>query len=257
MRSKAMIRNTLVGLVMTAAAGASASFDRPIKVEHREEKQMKYYDTKFARGVRAIFYNFRDGALGLINNGFQLAEGLGAAGLIAGGKITVFASDLVGFVDDNIFTRPILRGLFSDMLEIWAYDFYRSAKGMMLMSHELDDIAIVVDRDEYINDDCIFKTRLYLRPWVVLIVPTTLIADGLIRPAGSLAKMFSIRRFTDMEIPDVPDQLDAYGLRLIWKSYNWKFFLPIPQEDEPDLRIYTEEEITGIKAPGPMRRPIE
>ena len=31
----------------------------------------------------------------------------------------------------------------------------------------------------------------------------------------------------------------------------------IPDEDEPDLRIYTEEEIVGLQPPGPMLRPAE
>jgi len=255
MGAKAMVRGALVGLLMTAVTVAYGSFDRPIKVSREDEKEMKYYDTKFSRGVRAVFYNFRDGSLGLFQNVGQLVSGVGAGTLILVGKTVVLAGDVVGFADDNLITRPFFRGVFSDIIEQLSYYPFRCAKGLMLMSHEMDDIPIVTDRAEYINNDVVFKSRLYLRPWAVVVLPTTILADGLIRPVGSLAKLFSLRRFTDMQIEDIPDQLDHFGLRMILRAWNQRFFLPIPEEDEPDLRIYTEEEIVGIKPPGPMKRP--
>jgi len=257
MKAKAMARGVMAGLLMLAVTVSYGSFDRPVKITHKEEKEIKYYDTKFSRGVRAVFYNFRDGALGLGQNVAQLVAGVGSGALIFTGKAVVLAGDVVGFADDNLITRPFFRGFISDLIEELSYIPFRAAKGIMLMSHEMDDVAIVVDRQEYIDDDVIFKSRLYLRPWAVIVIPATILSDGLIRPVGSLAKMFSLRRFTDMQIRDIPTQLDQFGLRVILKAYNQKFFLPIPEEDEPDLRIYTEEEIVGIKPPGMMKRPKE
>jgi hypothetical protein len=83
------------------------------------------------------------------------------------------------------------------------------------------------------------------------------VGDGIIRPAGSIAQIFSMRRFTDMAVRDIPGQLDEYGLQMIFNAYNQKLFFPIPEEQEPDLRIYTEEEIVGIQPPGPMLREME
>jgi len=252
MRAKAVVRAVLTGLVLAAAA-ASWAFDRPIKITHAQEKEMKYYDTKFSRGVRAIFYNLRDGSLGLIQNVWQLGAGTTAGVLLPTGKTLVLAGDVVGMFDDNLLTRPFLRGIFSGIFEELSYVPFRGAKGLMLMTHEMDDIPIVTDRQEFITHATPFKARLYLRPWAVIVLPATAIGDGVIRPVASIAKTFSIRRFTDMEIADIPSQLDEFGLRLIWKAYNHRFFLPIPEEEEPDLRIYTEEEVVGLKLPAPAK----
>jgi len=253
MRAKAVLRGVLAGLLLAAVA-TSWSFDRPIKITHPEEKEMKYYDTKFSRGVRAIFYNVRDGSLGLVQNVWQLGAGVTAGVLIPTGKTLVLAGDVVGMFDDNLVTRPFFRGIVSGILEEASYLPYRGAKGIMLMTHEMDDIAIVTDHEEFIAKGTPFKSRLYLRPWAVIVLPATAVGDGIIRPVGSIAKIFSIRRFTDMEIKDVPSQLDEFGLRLIWKAYNHRFFLPIPEEEEPDLRIYTEEEVVGLKLPAPAKK---
>jgi len=257
MRWKVVFRNTLAGLLLAATATSFASFDRPIKVTHKENKEIKYYDTKFQRGVRSIFYNFRDGTLGLIQNAWQFGNGVAACGEIAVGKVLVFAGDVVGFVDDNILTRYIFRGIISDTIEEGSYYPFRLAKTQMLVTHEMDDIPIVINRSEYTDDDVVFKSRLYLRPWVVIVLPATLVGDGIIRPAASLAKLLSIRRFTDMQAEDIPTKLDRYGLQMIFDAYNHKLFFPIPKEEEPDLHIYTEEEVVGIKPPGPMHRPAE
>jgi hypothetical protein len=255
MGAKAIVRGVLAGLVLTAVTMSYGSFDRPIKITSKDDKEVKYYDTKFARGVRSVFYNFRDGSLGLIQNVWQLGTGVAAGSLILPGKVLVFAGDVVGFADDNIFIRPFLRGIVSDTIEEISYFPFRQAKGIMLMTHELDDISIVPDREEYVDDDVVFKTRLYLRPYTFVVVPVTVISDGVIRPIGNIAKIFSLRRFTDMEVEDVPDRIDRFGLRMIMKAYNLKFIFPIPEEEEPDIRVYTEEEVSGVKPPGPMRRP--
>jgi hypothetical protein len=250
---KAIFRVALTGLLLAAVTVAYGSFDRPIKVTSETDKEAKYYDSKFSRGVRSIFYNVRDGSLGLVQNVWQLGAGLAAGTLIVPGKAAVLAGDVVGFADDNIFTRPILRGIVSDTIEEFSYFPFRHAKGIMLMTHEMDDISIVVDRLDYVDDDVVFKSRLYLRPYAIIVVPATLLSDGLIRPIGNIAKIFSLRRFTDMGVEDIPDRIDQFGLRMILKAYNMKFWLPIPAEEEPDLRIYTEEEIVGIRPPGPIR----
>lgn len=251
-----LLRGAVAMAMMAVVTAAYGSFDRPIKVTH-EKEQIKYYDTKFQRGVRKVFYNLRDGTLGLVQNAWQLGNGLCAGAGIVTGKALVFAGDVVGFADDNIITRPIFRGIVSDIIEEISYCNFRGVKTCMLVTHELDDIAIVIDRKEYTDDNVVFKKRLYLRPWAVIVLPATVVGDGIIRPAGSLAKALSIRRFTDMAIEDVAGQLDRCGLQMIFKAYNKKLFLPIAGEEEPDLRIYTEEEIVGLKPPGPMLRPTE
>jgi len=255
MGAKTIFRGAVAGLLLAVVTISYGSFDRPIKVTSQDNKEVKYYDTKFSRGVRGVFYNIRDGALGLVQNTWQLGMGVAAGSLILPGKVVVFTGDMVGFADDNIFVRPLLRGIVSDIIEEISYFPFRQAKGIMLMTHELDDIAIVVDHGEYVDDDCIFKSRLYLRPYAVIVLPATVISDGFIRPLASVAKIFNLRRFTDMDVEDVPDRLDQFGLRLIRKAYNMRFFLPIPGEEEPDVRVYTEEELVGIKPPGPMRHP--
>lgn len=247
----------LTGLLMAAVTVSYGSFDKPIKVTHTGDEDIKYYDTKFQRGVRKVCYNVRDGALGLARNGWELVNGVCSGVGIVVGKTTVLAGDLVGFVDDNIITRHILRGIVSDTIEEVSYVVMRKTKTVMLVTHEMDDIPIVIDRYEYTDDDVIFKSRLYLRPWGVIVLPATVVSDGVIRPAGSVAKLLSIRRFTDMEVEDIPGRLDRYGLQMIFNAYNRKLFLPIPDEEEPDLRIYTEEEIVGLQPPGPMLRPTE
>jgi len=250
MRAKAILRNAVAGLLLTAVSVSYGSFDRPIKVTSEADKEAKYYDSKFARGVRSVFYNVRDGALGLFQDAWQLGMGLAAPALIPPGKALVFAGDVVGFVDDNLFIRPLLRGMFSDIIEEISFFPFREARGIMLMTHELDDIAIVSDHEEYVRSDVIFKTRLYLRPYLMFVVPATVISDGIIRPIGNVAKIFSLRRFTDMDVEDVPDRIERFGLHMIMKAYNMKFFLPIPEEEEPDLRVYTDEEISGVRPPG-------
>jgi hypothetical protein len=257
MRAKAIFRSALTVLLLVAVTTAYGSFDRPIKVTHKDDEEIKYYDTKFSRGVRAIFYNLRDGTLGLIQNARQLCAGVVSGCGIAVGKTAVLTGDLVGFVDDNIITRHIFRGIVSDNIEQCSYLIFRKVKGIMLVTHELDDIPIVIDREEYLDDDVIFKSRLYLRPWAVIVLPATVVSDGVIRPAGSIAKIFSMRRFTDMQVDDIPSRLDQFGMQMIFDAYNQKMFFPIPDEEEPDLRIYTEEEIVGIQPPGPMLRPME
>lgn len=257
METRAMFRGMVTGLLLAAVATAYGSFDRPIKVTHKEDEQIKYYDTKFHRGVRKIFYNFRDGTLGLAQNAVQLGSGVVAGVGICTGKTLVLAGDVVGFADDNIITRHITRGIVSDTIEQASYLNFRAVKHIMLVTHEMDDIPIVLDREEYLDDNVIFKSRLYLRPWKVIVLPATVVGDGVIRPAGSVARIFSMRRFTDMEVRDVAGQLDEYGLQMILNAYNKKLFFPIPGEEEPDLRIYTEEEIFGVKPPGPMLRETE
>lgn len=255
MRANKIVRGIVTGLLLAAVTISYASFDRPIKVTHKENEELKYYDTKFKRGVRSIFYNVRDGVIGLSFNVWEFINGTAAGVGIVTGKALVLTGDLVGFVDDNLFTRQILRGVCSDKIEQLSYYNFRFVKGLMLSSHEMDDIAIVVDREEYIDDDVVFKKRLYLRPYAIIVLPATVVSDGVIRPAASVARLFSMHRFTDMDLEDIPTRLDEFGLRMIMEAYNHKMFLPIPDEEEPDLRIYTEEEIIGIRPPGPMLRP--
>ncbi|MBM3334581.1 hypothetical protein FJY63_07955 [Candidatus Sumerlaeota bacterium] len=252
MKARAVFHGVLMAAVL-AAASSYGSFDRPVRVAGPEE--VKFYEPKLARGIRGVFYNIRDGVFGMVENAWQLGCGLAACAYIPPGKAMVFAGDMAGLVDDNIFVRPMLRGMVSDMIEELSYYPFRAAKGIMLMSHELDDIAIVADHGEYVSDTAAFKTRLYLRPWMVYIVPGTVFGDAVIRPIGNIAKIFSLRRFTDMKIEDVPDQIDAFGLKFIRGAYNQRMFLLLPAEDEPDLRVYTEEEVSGVKMPGLMGRP--
>jgi len=257
MGTKTIFRGILTAIFLAAVTVSYGSFDQPIEVTHRQDEEIKYYDTKFRRGVRSIFYNARDGVLGLTENVWQLGTGAVAGAGIATGKTLVFTGDVVGFVDDNILTRHIFRGIVSDMIEQISYYNFRCVKTSMLVTHEMDDIPVVVDRGEFTDDDVVFKSRLYLRPWAVNVIPATVLGDGVVRPIGSVARVFSIRRFTDMEVEDIAGQLDRTGLQMIFDAYNRKMFFPIPAEEEPDLRIYTEEELVGIEPPGPMLRPAE
>jgi hypothetical protein len=231
------------------------AFDEPIPVRSAKDPDLTYYDSKFAHGVRSIIYNVRDGVTGMFNNHVDLAAGLVAGGALAAGKATVLAGDVVGFVDDNIFTRPLLRGAVSDVIEEFSYYLYRCPRTIMYATHDMTDIAIVVDKAEYVDDDVVFKTRLYLRPHPIIVIPATIVGDGIIRPVSNLARIFSIRRFADMQIEDLPTRLDQFGMDLIRGAYNEKFFFPIPEEDEPDMRIYLEEEAFGPEPPGFMHRP--
>jgi hypothetical protein len=256
-RWKKIFRGVVTAGLLAVVTASYGSFDRPVKVTHKENDEIKYYDTKFAEGCRKIYYNLRDGSLGLMRNACDFVSGTAAGVGIWTGKFLVLSGDVVGFADDNLLTRHITRGILSDAIERASYMNFRMVKTIMLTSHEMDDLPIVIDREEYIDDNVIFKSRLYLRPWGVIVVPATLVGDGVIRPAASIAEFFSMRRFTDMEVEDIPTQLDEYGLQMIFNAYHMKLFFPIPDEEEPDLRIYTEEEVVGIRPPGPMLRPME
>jgi len=257
MRVKQRMEGVLAGLLLLAATVSYGAFDQSIPVTGEVDgEEVTYYDSKFARGTRQIFYNFRDGALGLGYNVWQLGNGVVAGVGIGTGKALVLAGDVVGLADDNMLTRLVLRGFFSDIIEQASYYDFRIVKSLMLASHDLDDIPIIVDREPYIEDESIFKTRLYLRPWAVIVLPGTVVADGIIRPAASVAKMFSIQGYTDLDAPEIPEDLDAFGVRLLLAAYREPFFLPLPEEEIPDLRIYTEEEIVGgVLPPGPRLRP--
>jgi len=224
-----------------------ASFDEPIPVTSKYKPQRTYYDTKFSLSIRKIFYNFRDGSLGIINNVYQAGMGTLAGVDIFTGKVFIFTSDIISLADDNIFTRPIFRGIISDMFEEGSYIFFQCAKSNMIASHNIEDLPIQSELKEFTRDDILMHWKLYLKPHAIFVIPSVIIADGIIRPVGNIAKMFSFRRFTDLQIEDIPSQIDSFGIKIIKKGFNARCFYLVPGEEEPDLKLYDEEEMVDEK----------
>jgi hypothetical protein len=221
---------------------AFASFDEPIVVKSEKVPQAKIYDTKFSKLVRGICYNVRDGVLGILNNGYQAVMGVGSGASLLTGKVLIFTGDVIGQFDDNIFTRYIFRGWLSDKFEELAFVAFTKSSDIMLISDKMSGLPIVTEPEEFTRDDVIWHTRLYLQPHVIFTVPVVLISDCIVRPIGNIAKIFSFRRFTDLEVNDVPTQIDEWGRNLIRRAYNWRFFYVIPEEEEPNIRLMSEEE---------------
>jgi hypothetical protein len=242
MRKKNCCWVVMVVLLFSLAAMALASFDEPIVVKSEKVPQAKVYDSKFCKLVRSVVYNVRDGVLGIINNGYQGVMGIGSGTCVATGKVFIFTGDVIGQFDDNIFTRYIFRGWLSDKFEELSFLCFTKASDIMLISHKLEGLPIVTEPEEFTRDDVIWHTRLYLRPHVIFTVPVVIISDGVVRPIGNIAKILSLRRFTDLEVRDIPDQIDEWGLDLIRRSHEWRFFYIVPEEEEPNLQLMSEEE---------------
>ena len=120
---------------------------------------------------------------------------------------------------------------------------FRKANDIMIISHKLEDLPIITDPEEFTRDDVVWHTKLYMRPHVIFTVPVVIVADGIVRPIGNIAKIVSFRRFTDLDVQDIPTQIDEWALDLIRNAYNWRFFFLVPEEEEPNLRLMREDEI--------------
>jgi len=247
MRKRHLIILSLLMAIFFLSVTLFASFDEPIAVTSKNKPQRTYYDTKFSLTIRKVVYNFRDGALGIVNNVYQAGMGTLAGVDIFGGKVLILTSDIISLADDNIFTRPIFRGIISDMFEEGSYIFFQCAKSNMIASHNLEDLPIQSVLREYTRDDILLHWKLYLKPHAIIAIPAVIIADGIIRPVGNIAKMFSFRRFTDLQIEDIPTQIDSFGIKIIKKGFNARFFYLVPGEEEPDLKLYDEEELMDEK----------
>ena len=247
MRKRHLIILSLLMAIFFLSVTLFASFDEPIAVTSKNKPQRTYYDTKFSLTIRKVVYNFRDGALGIVNNVYQAGMGTLAGVDIFGGKVLILTSDIISLADDNIFTRPIFRGIISDMFEEGSYIFFQCAKSNMIASHNLEDLPIQSVLSEYTRDDILMHWKLYLKPHTIIVIPAVIIGDGIIRPIGNIAKMFSFRRFTDLQIEDIPSQIDSFGIKVIQKGFNVRFFYLVPGEEEPDLKLYDEEELMDQK----------
>ncbi|MFW6286744.1 MAG: hypothetical protein ACOC29_02260 [Candidatus Sumerlaeota bacterium] len=160
--------------------------------------------------------NFRDGTIGIVDDAFV---GLVSAQIIIARtgfltqKVAVFAGDVIGLADDNDVSEHVFKGILSRQ-------FYRlgsRAGGMPLAVealHEADWEYPEKTPLDYIGDKP-FHHEIYFEPGAIPSVIAIALGDFMIRPAGNLLLIFSIRE------PAL--KIDEAGLSVIEAGLNIPF----------------------------------
>ncbi|MBN1475861.1 OmpA family protein [Candidatus Sumerlaeota bacterium] len=169
------------------------------------------------RGALRYADNFFSGITGIGDNVLDLVAG--ASGLVfhTGGQLMLLLSDGLGLVDDNPLTRTFFHGFVSqNFAEIglwWAI----AGTQQIEINHDLNIEAWPPRREWYLRTDdggdgfnfidYFHCSGGYQCIWTLPLKATAiLVADGLVRPLGNVARVFSLSASDDME---------AWGLDII------------------------------------------
>jgi outer membrane protein OmpA-like peptidoglycan-associated protein len=172
------------------------------------------------RGALRYADNFFSGITGVGDNVLDLVAG--ASGLVfhTAGQLMLLVSDGIGLVDDNPLTRTFFHGLVSqNFAEIglwWAI----AGTQQIEINHDLNIEAWPPRREWYLRADDDGEGFNYIDYfhcyggyqclWTLPLKATAiLVADGIVRPLGNVARLISL---------DASDDMEEWGLKIIEES---------------------------------------
>jgi hypothetical protein len=151
----------------------------------------------------------RDGTVGLLDCAADLQLGAFSELALVSGALLMGASDLVGLIDDNPLTEHVFKGVASKSLAKTGYLFHLAGGEAILGSHgletewylerELTELNPLLAGEETAPplpleplafvEEGLLHTQVYTAHVPGSILLSSALADGLLRPAGSLMRI--------------------------------------------------------------------
>ncbi len=169
--------------------------------------------------ARKIGSNLRDGVVGLVDS-----LGQGAMSAISlfnprnGGvllpKLSTFAGDLVGLIDNNYATRYVTKGIISRHLLRFGAAGHGAAEGIaFLHDAEWDELPEMTLAD-YVGDTY-FHPKTYYTPSIVAGIAGIVVGDFVVRPVGHIIMIFGARK--------AGESVDEWGKNVVAESLQIPF----------------------------------
>jgi hypothetical protein len=172
----------------------------------------------------------RDGLLGLVDDVLDLSLGVFAELALSSGQLLMAVSDGIGLVDDNPVTEHVFKAIASKSLARTAYLLHQSGGEAIRGSHGLEAEWYVAQGLEQLNPlvepqadepripqdpldflrEGLFHSEVYVRRIPGETLAASVLADGLVRPAGNLLRLIGVR--------DSADDLEQTGRGLIKRT---------------------------------------
>ncbi len=178
----------------------------------------------------AFLRSERDAVVGLLDDALDLQLGVFAEAALLAGTALAGVSDVVGLVDDNPVSQHVTKGIASKSLAKTAYLFHLAGAESILGSHGLETerwlAAALADLNPLVEPaeseavlplealEFVREGLVHPRPWTArvpgAIAVTSVVADGVIRPLGNVARLLGLR--------GLGDRAEAAGTALVRRA---------------------------------------
>lgn len=137
----------------------------------------------------------------------------GSGGVIVQ-KLSTFAGDLVGLIDNNMATRYVTNGVLSRHLLRFGASAIGAAEAVAFIHDTRWDALPEMNFDDYVGDSY-FHTKVYHTPSIVAGVVGVVVGDFIVRPIGNVIMIFGARK--------TGEAIDEWGKDVVESAFQIPF----------------------------------